>query len=46
MKTLIISIGIVALIITALLWVSGISYMKNNHDDYKGEDFLEDDKDK
>ena len=31
---------------TALLswsWVSGIDYMKENHPDYKGEDFLDED---
>ena len=46
MKTLVISIGLAAVIITALLWVSGISYMKENHPDYKAEDFLEDEEDK
>lgn len=25
------------------LWVSGIDYMKDNHPDYKGEDFLSED---
>jgi hypothetical protein len=24
-------------------WVKGIDYMKENHSDYKGEDFLDDD---
>ena len=28
-----------ALIVT-ILWVKGIDYMKTNHPDYKGEDFL------
>ena len=46
MKTLIISIGIAAVIITVALWVSGIDYMNKNYPNYKGEDFLEDDKDK
>lgn len=46
MKTIVILIGLVALVITALLWVSGISYMKENHSDYKAEDFLEDEEDK
>jgi hypothetical protein len=46
MEKLVISIGLVAVIITALLWVSGISYMRENHPDYKAEDFLEDDEDK
>jgi hypothetical protein len=34
--------------IISLLWVNGISNMKENHPDYKGEDFLNwgDDKDK
>jgi hypothetical protein len=39
---------IVTLIITtviAISWVRGIDYMKDNHPDYKGEDFFnEDDK--
>ena len=26
--------------ICALFWVRGIDYMKENHPDYKGEDFL------
>jgi len=42
MKILFILIGIAAFIITVLLWVSGISYMKDNHSDYEGEDFLKD----
>ena len=46
MKELVISIGLAATIITALLWVSGISYMKENHSDSKAEDFLEDKDDK
>lgn len=29
----------------AILWVRGIDYMKQNHSDYKGEDFLESEKD-
>jgi hypothetical protein len=27
----------------AIFWVRGIDYMKENHPDYKGEDFLGDD---
>lgn len=26
--------------IVSFFWVSGIDYMKENHPDYKGEDFL------
>jgi hypothetical protein len=29
----------------AIFWVRGIDYMKENHPDYKGEDFLNDDLD-
>jgi hypothetical protein len=29
----------------ATFWVRGIDYMKENHPDYKGEDFLGDDLD-
>jgi hypothetical protein len=29
----------------AIFWVRGIDYMKENHPDYKGEDFLGDDLD-
>jgi len=29
----------------AIFWVRGIDYMKENHPDYKGEDFLGDDPD-
>ena len=35
---------LVMVIVTALiswLWVNGIDYMKENHPDYKGEDFLD-----
>lgn len=42
MKIIVILIGLAALVITALLWVSGIDYMKKNHPEYKAEDFLED----
>ena len=31
-------IGIAAVI--SIFWVRGIDYMKSNHPDYKGEDFL------
>ena len=41
-------IGIVGLFalsaMVAVVWVSGIDYMKENHPDYKGDDFLNDDK--
>ena len=42
-------IGVILLIIAisasiAWLWAGGIDYMKKNHPDYKGEDFLNDDK--
>ncbi len=29
----------------AIFWVRGIDYMKENHPNYKGEDFLNDDLD-
>jgi len=29
----------------AWLWAGGIDYMQRNHPDYKGEDFLNEDKD-
>ena len=42
-------IGIVGCFIlaamVAIFWVRGIDYMKENHPDYKGEDFLGDDLD-
>jgi preprotein translocase subunit SecF len=28
----------------AVVWIRGNDYMKENHPDYKGEDFLNDDK--
>jgi hypothetical protein len=37
-----------ALVLLSWAWVKGIDYMKENHPDYKGEDWLnwdEDDKD-
>jgi hypothetical protein len=34
-------IVIFAVVVSALLWVSGIDYMKTHHKDYKGEDFLD-----
>jgi len=41
-------IGIVGIFVLAamvtVVWVSGIDYMKDNHPDYKGEDFLNEDK--
>ena len=39
---------LVIVIVTALIswsWVNGIDYMKENHPDYKGEDFLDCDED-
>jgi len=39
---------LVMVIVTALIswsWVNGIDYMKENHPDYKGEDFLDCDED-
>ena len=39
---------LVMVIATALIswsWVNGIDYMKENHPDYKGEDFLDCDED-
>jgi len=29
----------------AIFWIRGIDYMKENHPDYKGKDFLDDDLD-
>ena len=34
-----------AVVITAVLWVNGITNMQKNHPDYKGEDFLNEEKD-
>ena len=34
-----------AVVITAALWVNGITNMKKNHPDYKGEDFLNEEED-
>lgn len=33
-------IVLAAVVVTAVLWVNGITNMKKNHPDYKGEDFL------
>jgi hypothetical protein len=33
-------------VIVGVLWVNGITNMKENHPDYKGEDFLDWDDDK
>ena len=35
----------VVVAIISYFWVRGIDYMKENHPDYKGEDFLDDDLD-
>ena len=37
---------IVAIALLSWAWVKGIDYMKENHPDYKGEDFLNWDEDK
>ena len=37
--------AIAILLSLAWLWAGGIDYMKENHPDYKGEDFLDWDKD-
>ena len=42
---MIVFIIIFATVVSALLWVSGIDYMKTHHKDYKGEDFLEEEVD-
>ena len=34
-------ITIATLFIVVYNWIKGIDYMKKNHPDYKGEDFLE-----
>ena len=38
----VLSIGCIILFVTIIsfFWVRGIDYMKENHPDYKGEDFL------
>ena len=44
-KVYLLMVAVVAMI--SYLWVRGIVYMKENHPDYKGEDFLRlDDEDK
>jgi hypothetical protein len=35
------AIVLVLLTVLVWLWVGGIDYMKKNHPDYKGEDFLD-----
>jgi hypothetical protein len=35
----------ISLSLVVILWVSGIDYMKNNHPDYKGEDFFNEEDD-
>ena len=32
---------VIVVAIISYLWVRGIDYMKENHPDYKGEDFLD-----
>jgi len=39
-------ITLIIVIPIAILWVRGIDNMKKNHPDYKGEDFLDWDKNK
>lgn len=40
LSILIVPIGIVIVTgIISMLWVDGIDYMKENHPDYKGDDF-------
>ena len=37
-------VGLIIVVFTlliAVVWVRGIDYMKKNHPDYKGEDFLD-----
>lgn len=36
--------AVLGLLILANAWREGIDYMKDNHPDYKGEDFLSEDK--
>ena len=45
MVGLICCIVALAVIVTAVLWVNGIDYMKKNHPDYKGEDFFNEEED-
>lgn len=33
-------IGVILLMIVSYFWVKGIDYMQENHPDYKGEDFF------
>jgi hypothetical protein len=46
--TVLLIVLFLALVLLSWAWVKGIDYMKENHPDYKGEDWLnwdEDDKD-
>jgi len=44
-KAYLLMVAVIAII--SYFWVQGIDYMKENHPDYKGEDFLDlDDEDK
>jgi hypothetical protein len=45
MVGLICCIVALAVIVTAVLWVNGIYYMNENHPDYKGEDFFNEEED-
>jgi hypothetical protein len=42
---IVIGCSLVVSTVIAIFWVRGIDYMKENHPDYKGEDFLGDDLD-
>lgn len=41
------AVGIVvsAVVITVVLWVNGITYMNENHPEYKGEDLFNEEED-
>jgi hypothetical protein len=39
--TVLLIVLFLALILLSWAWVKGIDYMKENHPDYKGEDFLD-----
>lgn len=39
-------VGICSVTVTAVLWVSGLGYMKENHPDYKGKDLFDEEEEK
>jgi hypothetical protein len=39
--TVLLIVLFLALVLLSWAWVKGIDYMKENHPDYKGEDFLD-----